>query len=60
MDDKELLYKYSEIIRHIQKTCINNVERIDRLCETAVNTDVDLGMAYAYRRILDLIKESEV
>lgn len=60
MDDKQLLYKYSEIIRHIQKMCINNVERIDRITESGISTDVDLGMAYAYRRILDLIKESEV
>lgn len=46
---------YKKTLREIESMCLNNAERIDRLCEAGVNTDVDLGMAYTYRKILDYI-----
>lgn len=46
------------IIEKVKDYCIKNIERIDRMTESAVSTDADIGMNYAYRKILDII-ESE-
>ena len=45
-------------IEKVKDYCIKNIERIDRMTETAISTDADIGMNYAYRKILDII-ESE-
>lgn len=45
-------------IEKVKDYCIKNIERIDRMTESAVSTDADIGMNYAYRKILDII-ESE-
>lgn len=47
------------IIEKIKDYCTENIKRIDRMTETAISTDTDIGMNYAYRKILDII-ESEV
>ena len=47
------------MLHHLKEMLKNNVERIDRLDESGVTTDIDIGMCYAYRKILDFIKERE-
>lgn len=46
-------------IEKVKNYCLENIKRIDRMTETAISTDTDIGMNYAYRKILDII-ESEV
>lgn len=54
----ETICDNKDIIEKVKDYCIKNIERIDRMTETAVSTDADIGMNYAYRKILDII-ESE-
>ena len=44
------------LFHQIEQFCKNNIARIDRMCENGINTDVDVGMSFAYRQIIDLIK----
>ncbi len=39
-------------LNYIISICKNNIVRIDRLSENGIATDVDIGMAYVYRKIL--------
>ena len=43
----------------LRKLCKENIERIDRLSDNAVATDVDIGMAYVYRKVLQFIEKGE-
>lgn len=45
--------------KELKSMCIENIERIDRLSDNAVATDVDIGMAYAYRKVLQFIEKGE-
>lgn len=44
------------LFHQIEQFCKNHVARIDIMCENGINTDVDIGMSFAYRQIISLIK----
>jgi len=50
MIEKEM--SAEKLLNHIKSICKNNIERIDKLSENGIATDVDIGMAYVYRKIL--------
>lgn len=44
------------LINKISDVCKSNILRIDRLSDNAIATDVDIGMAYVYRKILSILE----
>ena len=51
--------KEKELLNAVKDMCKNNIERIDRQYDNGEYRDVDIGMLYAYRKILDFIKGAE-
>ena len=45
--------------RELKNMCKENIARIDRLSDNAIATDVDIGMAYVYRKVLQFIEKGE-
>ena len=51
---------YKETLEKITDFCNKKVEQIDDFSESGIATQTDYAMAYAYRKVLEIIKESEV
>lgn len=48
-----------EILQHVKDYCKKGVEHIDLLSKNNIATNSDYAQSFIYRRILDIINESE-
>ena len=51
---------YKETLEKISDFCNKKVAQIDDFAESGIATQTDYAMAYAYRKVLKIIEESEV
>ena len=50
---------YKEKLEKISDFCNKKVAQIDDFSESGIATQTDYAMAYAYRKVLKIIEESE-
>lgn len=50
---------YKETLEKISDFCNKKVAQIDDFSESGIATQTDYAMAYAYRKVLKIIEESE-
>ena len=49
-----------ETLEKVRAYCEHKIEQIDDFSESGIATQTDYAMAYAYRKVLKIIEESEV
>ena len=50
---------YKETLEKISDLCNKKISQIDDFSESGIATQTDYAMAYAYRKVLRIIEESE-
>ena len=47
------------LLKKVKDYCTKNIERIDKMIKIERSIDVDIGMYYAFKKILNLIEREE-